>query len=63
MAAGDGFCEGAFEQDLGDPRLGVDVGALAEQDEADEGEEEGSNEAGHCRSFRHCDPLARNDGR
>ena len=46
-AGGDGLGEGALKQDLRDHRLGVDVGALAEQDEAGKGEEEREDEAGH----------------
>ena len=39
--------EGALQQHLREQRLGVDVGALAEQDEAGEREEERSDDAGH----------------
>ena len=39
--------EGPLQQDLREQRLGVDVGALAEQDEAGEGEKEREDEAGH----------------
>ena len=47
MAGRDGFGEGALQQHLREQRLGVDLGALAEQDQADEREEEGRDEAGH----------------
>src|SRR3954464_14930681 len=47
MAADDGSGEGSLEQHLGEPRFGLDIGALAEQDEADESEEEGGDEARH----------------
>src|ERR1700681_4438400 len=47
MSGGDGGVEGALQQHLGEQRLGVDVGALAEQDEAGEGEDEREGEARH----------------
>ncbi|HWP87129.1 MAG TPA: hypothetical protein VNM70_04560, partial [Burkholderiales bacterium] len=41
------FFKGPFQQHLCNPRLGVDVGALAAQDQADESEEERRDKAGH----------------
>ena len=41
-AAGDGFRKGPLQQNLRDDGLGVDVGALAEQHEAGEGEKRGA---------------------
>ena len=46
-AGGDGLGEGALQQHLRQQRLGVDVGALAEQDEAGEGEKQRKDEARH----------------
>ena len=42
------FSEGALQQHLRQQRLGVDVGALAEQHEAGEREQNSDSEAGHC---------------
>jgi hypothetical protein len=47
MAGGDGRIKSPFQQNLREQRLGVDVGALAEQQQAEEGEQQGSDEAGH----------------
>ena len=52
-AGGNGFLEGPLEQDLCNQRLGVDVGALAEQNQAGESENEWEDEAGHWH-LRHC---------
>ena len=41
------FGEGALQQHLREQRLGVDIGAMAEQDEAGERESDGAGEAGH----------------
>ena len=46
-AGGDGLAEGALQQRLRNQRLGVGVGALAEQDETGESEEQRGDEAGH----------------
>src|SRR6202795_5327794 len=51
MAGGDGLCEGPLKQHLRQPRLGVDIGALAEQNEAGECEQERCDEAGHWLLF------------
>ena len=74
VAAGrDGLGEGAFEQDLREQRLGVDLGALAEQHEAGEGEAgRATDEARHARGLRRkrlrarprgTEPAARAGGR
>ena len=52
---GDGLVKGALQQHLREQRLGVDVGALAEQDQAGEGEKKGKDEAGHLVTSRHCE--------
>ena len=52
VAADDGRIEGALQQYLRQQRLGVDVGALAEQHGSREGEDESCNEAGHRYPFR-----------
>ena len=41
------WLEGALQQSLRNQRLGVDVGALAEQDETGESEKQREDEAGH----------------
>ncbi len=47
MTAPDTLGKRAFQQHLRQPRLGMNVGALAEQDDAEEGKGEGRHEAGH----------------
>ena len=54
-AGGNGFLKGPLQQDLCNQRLGVDVGALAEQDQAGEGEKEREDKAGHWGHLRHCE--------
>src|SRR3954453_3627786 len=47
--------ERALQQHLREPRFSVDVGAVTEQDDADQGESQGRDEAGHCFHTRHCE--------
>jgi hypothetical protein len=46
-SGGDARLKGVLQQDLCEHGLGVDIGALAEQDEADEGEKEREDDAGN----------------